>query len=73
MKASRINIREAFLFRIHMAFSKSNLCLSEGACLPRPKSLLAVVETLRYAQGDMSHFFQVTLRRPYSYPCYPLT
>ena len=45
----------------HMAFSKSNLCRSEGACSPQPKSLLAMVETLTalargasvaYAQGD---------------------
>ena len=38
---------------MHMAFAKSNLCRSEGACSSRPKSLLAVVETLRSAQGDM--------------------
>jgi hypothetical protein len=52
---------ESSLLMKHMAFSKSNLCRSEGACSPRPKSLLAIVETLTalargasvaYAQGD---------------------
>ncbi len=47
-----------------MAFSKSDLCRSEGACSPRPKSLLAVVETLRFAQGDMLRVCQATLRKP---------
>lgn len=49
-----------------MAFAKSTLCHSEGACLSRPKSLVAVVETLRYAQGDMLRFCQATLQRPYN-------
>jgi hypothetical protein len=43
-----------------MAFSKSNLRHPEGACSPRPKSLLAIVETFRCAQGDI--FCQPTLR-----------
>ena len=54
------------LCRCDTAFSKSDLCRSEGACSSRPKSLLAVVETLRYAQGDNFHFCQPTLRKPWS-------
>jgi hypothetical protein len=46
-----------------MAFAKFNLCRSEGASLSRPKSLLAVVETLRFAQGDILRFYQATLQR----------
>ena len=36
----------------------------EEACSPRLKSLLAVIETLRYAQGDNFRFCQATLRKP---------
>jgi len=44
------------------AVAKSSLCLSEGARSSRPKSLLAVVGTLRFAQGDTFSFCQATLR-----------
>ena len=48
-----------------MAVAKSSLCRSEGACSSRPKRLLVVTETLRFAQGDTSYFCQATLLQPY--------
>ena len=57
-----------------MTFSKSNLCRSEGVCAPQRQCgerLLAVIETLRFAQGDKFRFCQPTLRKPYIF-CRPL-
>jgi hypothetical protein len=53
------NVNAAHERRI-TAFSKSKLYCSEGACSPRPKSLLAVAETLTAlaygASGDNFRF-----------------
>ena len=48
-------------------FCKVRFCRSEGACFSRPKSLLAVVETLRFAQGDIPGFYQATLQKTGGY------
>ena len=44
-----------------MAVAKSSLCRSEGACSSRPKSLLVVTETLRFAHIVPMSFGRATL------------